>query len=365
MYCISRAPSGGIGDHLICFLASWWYAKQTNRTLVVDWRSSRFNPEPGHNCFLDFFEPLSEISGVPIIADGRVVEITPEPPYYWSKWTAKLLKGYQHVPHTSEEINAMKSLVLSGLDRPESAVIFNQHFYLPLDRIDLSPAISKLKFVAPIRESADRFCSQFKTSNPDLIAVHIRHGNGENIGQRSAYWLDFIDWSKQLFLNSHNDMHSRVVSGRFFDNMPETLMNEKKNTRAERRLYRVIASKIKEIRSNSEKETPVILFTDASQVVEGLSSQIKNIYCFDTELLDQNSGPIHNFKKQDGKRIDNSKIKKRTNEMLVELEIMRRCSHLIFIESGFSILLQIKLSANRLFELKPPFLNRLLLKLFS
>ena len=41
---VARHPNGGIGDHLSCLIGAWFYAKRTGRTLVIDWRGSRFNP---------------------------------------------------------------------------------------------------------------------------------------------------------------------------------------------------------------------------------------------------------------------------------------------------------------------------------
>jgi hypothetical protein len=51
--------------------------------------------------------------------------------------------------------------------------------------------------------------------------------------------------------------------------------------------------------------------------------------------------------------------------MFVELELMRRCSALIFMDSGFSLLTRSSLDENYLVRLKPPFINRLICRMMA
>jgi hypothetical protein len=73
-YVIARHCAGGIGDHLSYLVGSWGIAKRTGRTLVIDWRGSRFNTDPtlGRDCFADYFVVPQTIAGIKIVADGRV-----------------------------------------------------------------------------------------------------------------------------------------------------------------------------------------------------------------------------------------------------------------------------------------------------
>jgi hypothetical protein len=70
----------GIGDCLVSLSSAWHYAKRTGRTLVTDWRYSRYTPDYRTNAFSLLFEPVSEIGGVPVTCDDSVNELKlPEP----------------------------------------------------------------------------------------------------------------------------------------------------------------------------------------------------------------------------------------------------------------------------------------------
>src|SRR5437879_815431 len=86
-YVVARHCYGGIGDHLSCLVGCWWLAKRTNRTLVVDWRGSRFNLDPSmkRNCFLNYFELTHRLGGVEIIADDSVSSIIYPTPIWPTK----------------------------------------------------------------------------------------------------------------------------------------------------------------------------------------------------------------------------------------------------------------------------------------
>src|ERR1700686_1741649 len=54
-----------------------------------------------------------------------------------------------------------------------------------------------------------------------------------------------------------------------------------------------------------------------------------------------------------------------TFDMFVELELMRRCSGLVFMDSGFSLLTRTSLDENRLIRLKPTLINRLISRIMG
>src|SRR3954470_12348615 len=107
-YVIARHCFGGIGDHLSCLVGAWWLARRTGRTLVVDWRGSRFNPDRSmqRNCFEQYFESREMLAGVKVIADDRVRRLSYPLPLWPDKWSASLLAGPNHVKHSHEEIAA-------------------------------------------------------------------------------------------------------------------------------------------------------------------------------------------------------------------------------------------------------------------
>src|ERR1700741_3157534 len=108
-FVVARHCNAGIGDHLSCLIGAWWLAKRTGRTLVVDWRGSRFNPDPSltRNCFFSFFESVPSLAGVPVVAGDDVSAITYPEPIWPQKWTAESLASSDHLSHTSEEIVAI------------------------------------------------------------------------------------------------------------------------------------------------------------------------------------------------------------------------------------------------------------------
>ena len=104
-YVVARYCFGGIGDHLSCIIGAWWLARRTGRTLVVDWRGSRFNADPlmQHNCFHDFFEAKQTLGGVEVVADDSVGAIHYSAPMWPEKWTPSALASPDHMKHTSTE----------------------------------------------------------------------------------------------------------------------------------------------------------------------------------------------------------------------------------------------------------------------
>ena len=59
-------PGSGIGSNLASLAGAIWFAEQTGRSVVVDWRGSAFLKDQSANYFTKFFEAPSEIQGVPI-----------------------------------------------------------------------------------------------------------------------------------------------------------------------------------------------------------------------------------------------------------------------------------------------------------
>src|SRR5882757_5685892 len=111
-YVIARHCFGGIGDHLSCLVGAWWLARRTGRTLVVDWRGSRFNPDPSmtRNCFHVYFEAQQRLGGVEVIAGDSVGALPYPEPIWPEKWTPAVLAGPDHMKHTASEIAAVNRL---------------------------------------------------------------------------------------------------------------------------------------------------------------------------------------------------------------------------------------------------------------
>jgi hypothetical protein len=350
---------------MLCLFGSWWYAKQTKRTLVIDWRGSRFSLANNKNSFLDMFEPFTQLAGVPVLLNNDIANFGNS--YYWPKWTKENLRSSDHVAHTSEEIETLNRLVACGEQRNEDAVIFNQHLLFPPKDSGIVEAIEELQFVFEVQLAAKHYLSSL-TSKPSIdqnfIALHLRHGNGENIGDRCVYWLDKADLIRQLLRNKQSDMHVAGLAVRFLDNMPNSLTEIRSETNQENRLYKQAAERVAELRGELGEQTPVILFTDADQVVTAIDKLIPNVVRHGSELLDFGAGPLHNFATLSAD--PRGKIQsKRIFDMLCEAQIMLSCNALIHIPSGFTIMLKCRLPVDKVHELKPTLTNSVILKLFK
>jgi Nodulation protein Z (NodZ) len=370
-YVVARHAFGGIGDHLSCLIGAWWLAKRTGRTLVIDWRGSRFSGDPSgrHNCFADYFTCADRLGEVDVIADDRVAGIEWPTPIYPAKWTADILATPVHMKHTADEITAMNQLVNGGADRPEPTLAINQWVSPHPPKETVKELLEELQATAPIKAEAQKFWDE-KLGSADVVGIHIRHGNGENIGARAAYWLGPIALARQLHLNNRNDVHRPGLSGRFLDNMPESLVGTDGQRRFERRFYRRIGAEFRDL-SRSSKLTKALLFTDAPQVFGGLREFIPSLVACPKHLMTEGAGPLHqlsanSIEQSEAGGIRSSGIDQQiTREMFVELELLRRCDALVCMDSGFSIFAQRRLADAQIRFLKPDRLNILVMKVMS
>lgn len=254
---VARYPNGGIGDHLSCLIGAWFYAKRTERSLVIDWRGSRFNPDPTftRNCFTHFFQVSSSLAGVPTICGDDVADLTYREPLFPEKWTAATLSATAHVKHTKDEINTINALVTSDQDRPEPTVVFNQWIHPSPPKAVVRKILKALPIAANIRTAADLIWQE-KLGECPGIAIHIRHGNGENIGMRAAYWLSPWTLVRQLQLNANVDMHRSGTHGRFADNMPDSLIPANQLGASQQGFLRAVAARVQHMKNTAQLHKP-------------------------------------------------------------------------------------------------------------
>ena len=369
-FVVARHCFAGIGDHLSCLIGSWWVAQRTGRTLVIDWRGSRFNDDPSleSNCFERHFERRSSLGGVEVISDDRVAGIEFPEPIFPEKWTAAILATPDHMKHTVVEGTTINRLVTSDDDRAEPTVVLNQDV-CPLPSADaVRPLLSDLVASEPIRREAQGFWDA-RVGPARAVAIHVRHGNGENVGLRASYWLGPVALIRQLRLNARNDIHRSGLSGRFADNAAPSLVGVPGQADTERRFYRRIAREFRLMadRSNFGNAVP-ILFCDSDQVMEGLSRALPGLVALPKRLLRRGDGPLHQLDPSTVQLSAHGGIRSRglsgdlIREMLVELELMRRCSGLIYMDSGFSLLSRLSLESRHQSRLRPTLLKRLIIR---
>jgi hypothetical protein len=374
-YVIAKFTNSGFGDHLSCVFGAWWYAKSTNRILVIDWRGSRFNPIPGKNCFFSFFKQVTSLAGVPIIAGDEVADMQFLAPYYPDKWISGNIHKIQHVSHTSSEMRDINTMIEKGISHDGATVIINQHIHPIPPKAEMRLLLGDLEFSDVIKETADKFTKKYLGDAP-VIGMHIRHGNGENIGARASYWLDAVSFTRQLMLNKQHNIHRRSpdggpAKGAFHDNTAPSLTQQSKVSRAERNLYKKVASYVNNLHQEPDfSQASVFLCTDAVRVESGVRENLDNVYTYPKRMICEGSGPLHQMKlNQSNSNLGEDTLMPLETEivmdMLIELELLRRCKALVCIPSQFSVISRQLLPENRIYSLKPPLSNRIIARLIK
>ena len=370
-YVVARHCFGGIGDHLSCLVGAWWLAKRTGRTLVIDWRGSRFNSDPSgeRNCIREYFEIRERLVGVDVIADDTVRELDYPSPVWPLKWTASILAGTDHMKHTSAEMVAVNRLVTSDVDPADATIVLNQWVEPPPPREAMRALLKELVLAEPFRQEAQRFWES-EIGIAKAVAIHIRHGNGENVGYRAAYWLGPLNLVKQLTLNARNDVHRSGLFGRFSDNAAPSLVGSPRQGRAELRFCRRTATEFRRfLRATGLKGAVPVLFCDSQHIVNKMQQVLPSARARPKYLLEMGDGPLHQLNAHAMQHSSHGGIRCGTiaeliiRDMFVELELMRRCDGLLYMDSGFSLIARTELDEARLHRLRPSALNRLIARL--
>jgi hypothetical protein len=323
------------------------------------------------NCFHDFFQPRQRLAGVEVIADDSVEGLDYPVPLWPEKWTREILFSPVHMRHTADETAAMNRLVTSDEDPVAPTVVLNQWVEPPPPRDQMRILFEDLRAAEPIRARAQQFWDE-RIGSALAVAIHIRHGNGENLGSRTPYWLGPVALVRQLLINARADINRQGLSGRFSDNMPASLVGTPGQAAAERRTCRNIASEFHALCRTAGLEGAVpLLFCDSKQIVETMREILPALVVPPTRLLEKGEGPLHqltantiNFTAQGGIRSGNIP-EEITREMFVDLELMQRCDGLVYMDSGFSLISRSKLDESRVSRLRPSFVNRAISKIMS
>lgn len=200
-YVVSRRWTGW-GDCIVSLISAWHYARRTGRTLAVDWRRSRYLADPRRNAFAAYFEPCGAIAGVPVMGDDSVGRLAYPRPVHRSAghlaleglraWQARrgLRPSAEQAEAAYRQAHAEELSLLAGEDCGAATVILECCLSEALP--DLASCGTFLAGLVPrpaIRAEVDRFAAAHFSSRP-VIAVHVRHGNGDEIGEHAKYWRD-------------------------------------------------------------------------------------------------------------------------------------------------------------------------------
>ena len=198
-YVVSMRVAG-LGDRIVCLGAAWLYARNTGRTLVIDWRHGYISPKSKTNGFPLCFKNSGQLAGVPIVCDDRVNELQLPLPRYPAIWNDEtLLRDPMRRPPELEQIykRAAVSLMLANRDRPEPAMIFDGCVHDGLVRFaDAHQVFQALEPVDCVTEAVEDFRRRRFGEGP-IIGLHIRHGNGGDIMAHARFWTSFEEAMKR------------------------------------------------------------------------------------------------------------------------------------------------------------------------
>jgi hypothetical protein len=191
-YVVSLRPTG-LGDRLICLCAAWIFARNTGRTLVVDWRGSRYTPRLEQNLFSLCFANSDELVGVPLRVAAAGMHDLPAPafPDHWNR-DDRLADPWRGPREDSAAIrDHAVTAIRSQADIDAPTVILNtcvndgvtdfavaRHFY------------QALRPLPHIQAAIEEYHRSTMAGGP-VIGLHVRHGNGGNILGHARHWTSF------------------------------------------------------------------------------------------------------------------------------------------------------------------------------
>ncbi len=191
-HVVSRRTAG-LGDLLVNLLVAWRFAEQTGRTLVADWRGSYYLQDPAENLFCALFEPVSCLAGVPFVGRDDLSDVPYAEPFHPGLWTRALLDRppQRGAADVMADRDAAVALVLAGEDVTAPTVVFDGCINDALPSSErCREVLAELRPVAGVRAEVEAFRAAHLDAR-HVVAVHLRHGNGGEIGSHARYWTDF------------------------------------------------------------------------------------------------------------------------------------------------------------------------------
>jgi hypothetical protein len=184
----------GLGDRLVCLAAAWRYARDTARSLIVDWRFGRITSKAPENGFSLCFKATGELAGVPFFCDEQIETASLPKPRFPEIWNedAFLALPFIRPAHTfAAEQELAVHLIREGRDVPAQTVVFDGSVNDGL--INLEEARTFFSTLQPISSIAEQVASyrRIHMAKRNVVGLHVRHGNGGNIMAHTPYWTSF------------------------------------------------------------------------------------------------------------------------------------------------------------------------------
>lgn len=183
----------GLGCMIRILAPCWMYARETGRTLVIDWRGNPYTRnEPSLNLFASLFDPISvDRAGIPVISNDSVNELRFPQPLLTTSESMEFEDGSTaRMPNGGLDHDALAEIIANCTDvdcptvLPSLPSVFRitRRWILP-EKIRLTDEALRhcygmLRPRAEWRKEAESFYAESMRGLP-LIGLHIRHGNGE------------------------------------------------------------------------------------------------------------------------------------------------------------------------------------------
>nr|VFJ57231.1 MAG: beta-1,4-N-acetylglucosamine oligosaccharide alpha-1,6-L-fucosyltransferase NodZ [Candidatus Kentron sp. DK] len=168
----------GLGDCLIAGAHAWYYAKTTNRTLILDWMPSRYLPDKTANAFRHFFIAPEKIDGVPVVARAR----SRSKPFH--------VLFREVCPPSQERAQWMNDLVREGREVKDRHLCFNECLDSLIDSEKLKPFFDALQPRPEFQTEIDAFAERHFRGK-QVIGLHVRYYSPNLIfSNHTPYWQD-------------------------------------------------------------------------------------------------------------------------------------------------------------------------------
>jgi hypothetical protein len=171
----------------------WAYAKDTGRTLVIDWRGNPYTRlDPSHNLFHSLFEPIStQQAGIRVISDHSVNDLRYPQPLLTTNAAMEFEDGSKvRIPNGGLDHDALADIIANSIDVDCPTILPSLSSIFRITRQLVVPKKIRLTdqtlahcygMLRPRQawhdEALDFYNSHMR--GRCLIGLHIRHGNGE------------------------------------------------------------------------------------------------------------------------------------------------------------------------------------------
>jgi len=277
-YVVSLRPTG-LGDRLVCLCAAWRFARNTGRTLLVDWRGSRYVDNPEVNLFSLCFSNTGELAGVPLRVAASGMDPLPAPafPDHWNRddWLAEPWRGPKEDSFAIRD--QVVTVIKSGADIDAPTIILNACVNDGVtDFADARHFYQALRPLPHIVMAVEEYYRSHLAGGPS-IGLHVRHGNGGNILGHARHWVTLEEGLE------------RCLKG------------------------------VALARSRTGPDAPIFLCTDSSEVLAAITSAVPNVLVRPKTLRPQGEGELHH----------GSAAHRGREDALVEMLLLAHCDVLI------------------------------------